>query len=180
MFDVARPRPRIDARRAAAAGRGEIAVRVATIVLALAIPLPRASAGDAAFAGGNGAFLQALLGAWEGEAVETPIGPHPYDITFTRNDDGAVSGVADTGPSAHHWHFDERDGELHLRFLTTFRGNATPNHFRVEAQSAGRVSFRAAEPAYLRVDVAPRGHAVHIQVYLHEAPHVRIELTRRP
>ena len=124
-------------------------------------------------------FLENLVGHWHGEAVTTPIGPQPYTIEFQRQPDGDVAGVADTGGSLHHWEFIHRDGELQLRFLTTFRGNTQPNWFYVESRVPNAISFRAKRPTYLRVDITSAKQEVGIEVFLHEQIHVTIELTRR-
>ena len=125
-------------------------------------------------------FLDKLLGDWHGEAVRTPIGPNEYDINFSRQADGSVAGVADTGPSLHYWTFMHSDGELRVRFLTTFRGNTKPIWLKVESRSPETFKFRAEQPPYLRVDVSPDPSRTTIGVFLHEAPHVDIVLTPKP
>ncbi len=63
------------------------------------------------------AFLGRIQGAWQGEAIITPIGPRPYDISFAPNAAGEIEGAAEPGGAIHTWAF-HRDGEdLKLRFL---------------------------------------------------------------
>lgn len=124
-------------------------------------------------------FLDALVDNWDGRAVRTPHGPLPYDIEFSRVAKGAVAGVADPGAALHYWRFLVEDGQLRLRFLTTFGGNNTPIWLNAETISETTVIFRAEEPPYLHVQVTNTGEEISIDVFLDGAPHVRIRLLRK-
>lgn len=125
------------------------------------------------------AFLQALVGDWNGEAVRTPRGPLPYDIAFTQGPNDDVAGVANPGAALHYWTFFLEDGRLRLRFLTTFRGNTEPTWLTAERGTEGTVQFRAERPPYLTVQVTPKREAVEINVMLRGEAHVDIRLMKR-
>jgi hypothetical protein len=122
------------------------------------------------------AFLDSLIGVWEGRAVQTPIGPAPYDIAFARTDDGAVAGVADPGAALHHWRFVIVDGHLRLRFLSTFRGNERPIWLYAESLAPGAVRFRGRVLDHLAVGVEPGATELKLDIFLHGKPHVSIRL----
>ena len=71
-------------------------------------------------------YLQSLPGFWEGEAIETPVGPMSYDTIFHTCSNETIAGVAKTGASLHYWQFRPGQNNLQLRFLSTFRGNRKP------------------------------------------------------
>ena len=151
-------------------------------LLALLVPAAALIAGAAHATGAMSerAFIDALAGMWSGRAVTTPIGPHPYDMTFERQPDGSVSGAADTGGSWHHWRFLPDDDGLRIYFLTTFRGNTDPIWLRQTERLADGLRFRAEKPEYLRVDIHPTASTITFHIFLGEQPHVDIELERLP
>jgi len=127
----------------------------------------------------HAAFLDALVDNWDGRAVRTPHGPLPYDIEFSRSADGAIAGLADPGAALHHWRFLVEDGQLRLRFLTTFGGNTTLIWLNAETVSQTAVMFRAEDPPSLHVRVTNTGEEVNMDVFLHGEPHVNIRLLRK-
>jgi hypothetical protein len=125
------------------------------------------------------AFLQALEGAWHGAARVTPVGPRPYDITFTRTDEQALHGAAVPGASTHYWTFYEADGVLKLRFLSTFAGNRQPLFLSGTTTHEGLMVFHATPAEFLEVRVQPQADTVTIHIILRGKPHVEIVLTRK-
>lgn len=124
-------------------------------------------------------FLRRIEGAWRGQAAITPIGPRPYDITFTRGPTGALEGTAEPGRAIHHWSFDCADGTLKLRFTSSFRGNRQPLLLMAVGETDGALMFRAAQPDFLAVRIAAGESDVLIQVLHHDRLHVEIRLRRR-
>lgn len=145
---------------------------LASACLALALGCAAAQAAPASLVG-------ALEGDWCGEAVRTPVGPLPYDMSFERRPDGAVAGVANPGAALHHWTFSELKDGPRLRFLTTFGGNDEPMHLVGSAQEDGYRFASAAVPG-LALTVSPVGDALDIRVRLDGQPHVAIHLERCP
>jgi hypothetical protein len=126
------------------------------------------------------AFLDALIGNWDGQAVQTPRGPLPYDIDFTCDAHSAVNGTANPDAALHHWRFLVEGGKLRLRFLTTFGGNTTPIWLNAETVSPNAARFRADHPPYLHVEITNTGENANIEVFLRDKPHVHIRLARTP
>jgi hypothetical protein len=123
--------------------------------------------------------LAALLGHWSGRAVETPVGPLPYDVHFSRTGECAIAGAANPGAAIHNWTF-YRDGErLSLRFLSTFGGNTDPLVLTATEQAGSAVTFRSAKQNHVRVRLESSEAGVRISVTLRGKPHVEIRL-RRP
>jgi hypothetical protein len=96
-------------------------------------------------------FFDRLSGAWQGEAVTTPVGPLPYDISFKRREPFWIYGQAMPGAAVHHWGFYCEHGELWLRFLTTFRGNRDPIVLQAISITDTQTLFKAKTPALARV-----------------------------
>ena len=124
------------------------------------------------------AFLHRLIGSWQGPAEQTPIGPVPYDIEFSRMDDGAVYGVAELDVALHHWRFLIVDGHLRFRFLSTFRGNKRPMWLYAESLTATAARFQGRDRDHLVVGVEPREQELKLDIFLHGKPHVSIRLKR--
>lgn len=125
-------------------------------------------------------FLDTLAGRWKGRALRTPRGPLPYDIDFTRDVDGSVSGIANPGAALHHWTFFIQENRVRLRFLTSFGGNTEPVRLTsVGASPGGAWIFKAEDPPYLEVQVKPHSDNIDIFIKLRGKPHVDIRLTSR-
>lgn len=123
-------------------------------------------------------FLAALPGAWDGQAIETPVGPVDYSISFQEEDDGVVAGVAKLSVSNHHWRFWQEDNELRVRFLSTFRGNQEPTQLVADKVEDNTIYFHAPELVLLTLTMTVVEPNVDIQVFHHQKPHVHIRLTR--
>lgn len=123
-------------------------------------------------------FFNTLPGAWEGRAIETPVGPVDYAIHFHTCDKNVIAGVAELKVSDHHWRFWRSDDELRLTFLSTFRGNQTPTRLLISKIEDNTIWFHAPELALLTLSVTTVEPHVDIRVYHHHEPHVYIRLTR--
>ena len=123
-------------------------------------------------------FFSALPGSWDGQAVETPVGPVDYAIHFHTCDKMVNAGVAELNVSDHHWRFWRDDGELRLTFLSTFRGNQEPTQLRVSETEQETIWFHAPELALLSLSLTLNEPHLDIRVYHHDKPHVYIRLTR--
>lgn len=123
-------------------------------------------------------FLSAIEGEWIGQAETTPIGPRPYDISFTETAPGNVEGSVDTGASTHYWTFFDEAGRLRIRFLSTFGGNREPIFLDVDKRESEGIVFRAARPPLLSVRVSLSPEQLRIDVFHWDEPHVEIRLTR--
>jgi len=123
-------------------------------------------------------FFGLLSGDWQGQAVTTPVGPGPYDISFERREPFWIYGQAEPGASVHHWGFYCEDGKLWLRFLSTFRGNTNPVLLEATAIAADEIRFRANNPDFLEVTVRPGRDHSQFEVLHHGKRHVLIELER--
>ena len=123
-------------------------------------------------------FFDRLSGDWQGEAVTTPIGPRPYDISFERRDAFWIYGQADPGAAIHHWGFYCEGSELRLRFLSTFRGNRNPVLLEAIGLKDDEIHFKAENPAFLEVKVRPGYTRSVFEVLHHGKRHVLIELKR--
>lgn len=126
-------------------------------------------------------FLDRLVGDWRGRAELTPLGPLRYDLEFTRAPDQSVRGTAAPGGALHHWRFFVRGGVLWLRFLTTFRGNTEPVWLTLASCTevdGGSVRLVAVDPSYLVVEAAVAPRELHLDIFLHGQPHVRVRLRR--
>lgn len=123
-------------------------------------------------------FSAALAGSWDGRAIETPVGPVDYAINFLACDKGVIAGVAELRVSDHHWRFWRSDDQLHLTFLSTFRGNQTPTQLVVSKIEENTIWFHAPELALLTLSVTLAEPKMHIRVFHHHEPHVYIQLTR--
>lgn len=123
-------------------------------------------------------FFDRLSGNWQGEAVTTPVGPRPYDISFERREPFWIYGQANPGAAIHHWGFYCEDAELRLRFLSTFRGNRDPVLLKAIRITDAEILFKAQKPAFLEVKIRPGyTHSV-FEVLHHGERHVLIELER--
>jgi hypothetical protein len=123
-------------------------------------------------------FFDRLSGAWQGEAVTTPVGPLPYDISFKRREPFWIYGQAMPGAAVHHWGFYCEHGELWLRFLTTFRGNRDPILLQAISITDTQTLFKAKTPAFLQVKIRPGQTHSSFEVMHHGERHVLIELKR--
>ena len=120
-----------------------------------------------------------MEGRWVGQADVTPIGPRPYDITFRPTSQGRVEGSTNPSRSStHYWAFYEENGELRIRFLTTFAGNRDPIFLNAKEWDNAGVLFRATEPTLLSVRVLPTPDRLSIDVYHWDRLHVSIRLKR--
>lgn len=119
-----------------------------------------------------------LAGSWDGQAIETPIGPVDYAITFHACAEQTIAGVAELRVSDHHWRFWIDRGELRLTFLSTFLGNQQPTQLIVSKIEGSEIWFHAPELTLLTLSVAMVEPHVDIRVFHHHEPHVYIRLTR--
>jgi hypothetical protein len=126
-----------------------------------------------------GTFLARIEGAWQGQALITPIGPRPYDITFARNAAGEFEGAAEPGDATHIWAFHRNGETLELRFLSTFRGNRQPILMTAADEVDGAVIFSAVRPAFLQVRIRAESQTLMIRVFHGDRLHVEIRLHRR-
>lgn len=124
------------------------------------------------------AFFDLLSGAWQGEAVTTPVGPRPYNISFERREPLWIYGQAEPGAAVHHWGFYCEDGRLWLRFLSTFRGNRDPVLLEAIAITRSEIHFKANNPDFLELMVRPGQEHSQFEVLHHGKRHVLIELER--
>ena len=122
-------------------------------------------------------WLPGLEGNWDGEAVHTPAGPVPYNIEFSEDDAGCVSGTADTGFSNHTWTFCPAGDGVMLEFVSDFRGNRDPIMLKPVRMEQGKVVFQSAEITFMDVVLARADDQVTIDIMHHGKLHVRIELT---
>ncbi|UCE90469.1 MAG: hypothetical protein JSW10_06575 [Pseudomonadota bacterium] len=123
-------------------------------------------------------FLTALRGPWQGQAVVTPRGPLPYDISFAPINTDGIGGTANPGAALHHWHFHPRGDYIELRFLTTFGGNTEPVFLRAVHLRGNTLIFNTDRRDYLSVQITPGKIATRIAVLLRNEPHVEIRLQR--
>lgn len=123
-------------------------------------------------------LFAALPGLWNGQAIETPVGPVGYAMNFHQCGEGVVAGVADTGASFHYWRFWKSDGALRLTFLSTFRGNREPTQLVPNKFEENTIWFYAPELALLTVSITLDESNIDIRVFHHRKPHVYIRLVR--
>ena len=128
---------------------------------------------------GDHDLLEALAGDWQGRAVQTPVGPAPYDIHFRRVEGNCIRGTADNGFSHHTWTFCRDSGALTLAFLSDFRGNDQPIHMREISRRENYVVFHADSHDFMDVFLSVREDSVDVEVRHHGELHVRIRW-RRP
>jgi hypothetical protein len=122
--------------------------------------------------------LTALPGNWDGNAIETPVGPLDYAIKFHQCDADVIAGVAELRVSDHHWRFWQSDDELRLTFLSTFRGNQEPTQLIASKSEENTIWFHAPDVTLLTLSVTLTEPNVDIRVFHHHQPHVHIRLTR--
>ena len=122
--------------------------------------------------------LQILPGFWKGEAIETPVGPMNYDMVFHTCSDGTIAGVAKTGASLHYWQFKPNQGDLRLRFLSTFRGNRNPVLLLPRVSEGETLKFYAPKLKILTLDITFSKTRIDIRIFHHDKPHVHIRLTQ--
>lgn len=123
-------------------------------------------------------LVSTLPGTWNGRAIETPVGPVDYAISFHACDKDVVSGIAELDVSDHHWQFWLSDGQLRLTFLSTFRGNQEPVQLVVSHAAENTIHFHAPALPLLSLSVALNERVVKIRVFHHKKPHVYIRLVR--
>ncbi|NYZ64700.1 hypothetical protein H0A36_01690 [Endozoicomonas sp. SM1973] len=127
----------------------------------------------------NKGFISTLIGNWRGEALQTPIGPRPYNISFNRISAQCISGVANNGVSRHTWTFCQNNkSHMALTFLSDFAGNSTPIHFKVINSDKEQLVFKAGSHPFMEVTVSRYGDLRWINVIHHGKLHVRILLAR--
>lgn len=149
------------------------------ITLLLLLPITSVSAGPVCEQDNRVLrFFDQLDGAWQGEAVTTPVGPRPYAINFDRRETFWIYGQADPGAAIHHWGFYCDEGQLWLRFLSTFRGNRTPTMLKAKNISDAEIHFKAIDPAFLEVKIRAGNKQGQFEVLHHGKRHVLIELKR--
>lgn len=122
-------------------------------------------------------LLSSLEGSWRGEAVHTPAGPTPYNVVFSRNESGCVSGTAYTGFSNHTWTFCPAENGLNLNFLSDFRGNEDLILLESIYWEQKKVVFKSDKIAFMDVILARAESKFVIDIMHHDELHVRIELT---
>lgn len=122
-------------------------------------------------------LLSSLEGSWRGEAVHTPAGPTPYNVVFSRNESGCVSGTAYTGFSNHTWTFCPAENGLNLNFLSDFRGNEDLILLESIYWEQKKVVFKSDKIAFMDVILASAESKFVIDIMHHDELHVRIELT---
>ena len=122
-------------------------------------------------------LLSGLEGNWRGEAVHTPVGPAPYDVVFSRNESGCVSGTAYTGFSHHTWTFCPAEDGINVNFLSDFRGNDAPILLESIHLEQEKVVFKSVKIAFMDVILARSDRKFVIDIMHHDELHVRIELT---
>lgn len=123
-------------------------------------------------------FIARMQGAWDGEAVRTPVGRLPYVIDLRPTGAHRVQGYAEPGAATHYWTFDGSAGRLRLRFLTTFRGNRTPVFLVARSWDGDAAVFEEQGSDRLRVRVEPGDTHATIRVTLRRRAHVEIHLRR--
>ncbi|MDE1463970.1 hypothetical protein [Spartinivicinus poritis] len=127
----------------------------------------------------NKGFVSALVGDWRGEALQTPIGQRPYNISFHWVSTQCISGVANNGVSRHTWTFCQNDkNQLVLTFLSDFAGNNTPIHFKVIKTNSEQLTFKANSHPFMEVTVSRYGDVRWINVVHYGKLHVRIMLKK--
>lgn len=124
-------------------------------------------------------FPGSLVGAWHGEAVQTPVGAVPYSIEFTKNTDGCISGTTDTGRANHTWTFCKLDAHLRLHFFTDFGGNETPINFEMTSTEQGVRTFFAKTHGFMQVLITVRENSGWIRIMHRGKLHVEIQLSRQ-
>ena len=152
-----------------------------TVICVLLLSSGSAYAADAAESRARNLIdrlVAVLPGGWDGRAVETPVGPVDYAISFHQCDGELIAGVAELGVSDHYWQFRRSGGELGLTFLSTFRGNRQPTRLVVSDMEDNTVRFHAPELALLTLAVSLTEQGLSIRVFHHHEPHVHIRLTR--
>ena len=148
------------------------------VLLLCSVPLFAADIGTPLSASVIDRFFAALAGSWDGRAIETPVGPVDYAITFHGCDEAVVAGVAELSVSDHYWQFRRSGDELRLSFLSTFRENREPTQLLVSGIEGSTIRFHAPELALLTLSVTLAEPNIDIRVYHHLKPHVYIRLTR--
>ena len=123
-------------------------------------------------------FMDAITGVWNGRAIETPVGPMAYDMTFYACNPNKVAGLTELQASNHHWQFWRSDNELKLTFLSTFRGNQSPIQLVVRQKAEKTIHFHAPKLDLLTVTVTPLDQHIDLRIFHHQQPHVYIRLTR--
>lgn len=124
-------------------------------------------------------FLEALAGPWQGRAVQTPVGPAPYDIHFQWQGKDCISGTADNSFSHHTWTFCRGQSGLKLDFLSDFRGNDTPIHMKAVARRKEAVVFYAETHPFMEVILSVEQDSAWVDIMHDDKLHVRIQW-RRP
>lgn len=121
-------------------------------------------------------FMDSIQGIWNGRAIETPVGPVGYDISFHSCNPNKVAGIAELQASNHHWQFLRSDDELKLTFLSTFRGNQSPIQLKVRKTEENTIHFYAPKLDLLTVTVTPLDQHIDLRIFHHHQPHVYILL----
>lgn len=124
------------------------------------------------------AFLSSVTGAWQGRAVHTPAGPFSYDIEFSTDATGCISGVAEPGGVHHRWIFCPVADRLELEFLSDFGGNDRLMFLPLEGVDAGTLVFHSQTLDFLKVLARIEEDCLRLQVLHHDRLHVEIHLRR--
>ncbi|MCG7978276.1 MAG: hypothetical protein N0E58_09085 [Candidatus Thiodiazotropha endolucinida] len=124
-------------------------------------------------------LITSLPGSWDGQAIETPVGPVDYDIIFQQCSDSLVAGMADLRPSDHYWQFRNEPDKLELTFLSTFAGNREPVKLLVSRKTGSSIDFYAPELPLLTMSISINEPIIDIRVFHHHKPHVHIRLSRQ-
>lgn len=125
-----------------------------------------------------GRFQALIAGEWQGKAVHTPIGPTPYDIEFRKQNDLCLIGTAYNGFTHHTWVFCDDQGDLKLDFLSDFRGNDLPIHFKLVSEQEAIWTFHADSHDFMDVLMTIRENSGWIKIMHHGKLHVQINLER--
>jgi len=121
-------------------------------------------------------FMASIQGTWNGRAIETPVGPVGYDITFHSCSSNKIAGIAELKASNHHWQFWRSNNALHLSFLSTFRGNQNPIQLVASKAEENTLHFYAPKLDLLTVTVTPFDQHIDLRIFHHQQPHVYIRL----
>lgn len=123
-------------------------------------------------------FMASIQGTWNGRAIEPPVGPEDYDITFHSCNPSRIAGIAELQVSSHHWQFWRSNDELYLSFLSTFRGNQDPIQLVAKKTEGSTIHFYAPKLDLLTVTVTPFDHHIDLRIFHHHQPHVYVLLKK--
>jgi hypothetical protein len=125
--------------------------------------------------------VDGLVGAWVGEATDTPVGPFPFAIAFAREAGGDVHGRADDGKGTY---LDFRFRREGARWTLVEEGQlpgAGKQAHTLDPAAATADGVRWAErgePDYLSIAFALDGDALVLTATVHGEPHAAFRLRR--